>query len=143
MKYPDMNQYITLLFSLLTEFFATQNPSRRRGRPRCYTDASLLVFFAAMTLIGFHAGVVYEDKSLFKACGLVWYQKDKAKNYVPPGLRNVDKTAAWGYSGYRGWVYGYGLHLTCTCEGFPVLFDVRTAKLIHSGHGEGLSLALR
>lgn len=87
--------------------------------------------------LGFHAGVVYEDKSLFKACGLVGHQKDKAKNYVPPGLRNVDKTAAWGYSGYRGWVYGYGLHLTCTCEGFPVLFDVRTAKLIHSGHGEG------
>ena len=49
MNSPDMNQYITLLFSLLTEFFATQNPSRRRGRPRCYTDASLLVFFAAMT----------------------------------------------------------------------------------------------
>ena len=44
MKYPDMNQYITLLFSFLAEFFTTQNPPRRRGRQRCYTDASLLVF---------------------------------------------------------------------------------------------------
>ena len=39
------------------------------------------------------------------------------------------KTAAWGYSGYHGWVYGYGLHLTCTRDGFPVLFDVRTANV--------------
>ena len=32
MKSPDMNQYITLLFSLLADFFATQNPTpRRRG----------------------------------------------------------------------------------------------------------------
>ena len=37
MKYPDMNQYITLLFSLLAEFLTTQNPPRRRGRPRRYT----------------------------------------------------------------------------------------------------------
>ena len=33
MKFPDMNQYIILLFSLLVEFFfATQNPTSRRGR---------------------------------------------------------------------------------------------------------------
>ena len=32
MKYSDMNQYITLLFSLLAEFFATENPTRWRGR---------------------------------------------------------------------------------------------------------------
>ena len=44
MKSPDMHQYITLLFSLLAEFFATQNSPRRRGRPRCYSDASLLFF---------------------------------------------------------------------------------------------------
>ena len=32
MKFPNMNQYITLLFSLLADFFATQNPTRWRGR---------------------------------------------------------------------------------------------------------------
>ena len=55
MKSPDMNQYITLLFSLLTEFLTTQNPTPRRGRPRRYTDASLLVFHAAMALKGITA----------------------------------------------------------------------------------------
>ena len=189
MKSPDMQQYITLLFSLLTEFLTTQDPIRRRGCPRRYTDASLLVFYAAMALkgitalraqhrwlvhhprmlqrfrlpacpspvtlcrryqalgsllqafagfvaahpatqgLGFHALVVYQDKSLFKACGPVWHQNARVKNHIPPGLRNVDKTAAWSSSGYHGWVYGYGLHLTCTRDGFPVLFDVRTANV--------------
>ena len=190
MKYPDMNQYITLLFSLLAEFLATQNPSPRRGRPRRYTDASLLVFHAAMALkgitalraqqhwlvqhpqmrrqfrwfpacpshvtlsrryaalgsllreftefvarrpatvaLGFCAEVVYTDKSLFTACGPVWHQRDRRRGHEPAGLRHVDKTAAWSYSRYHGWVYGYGLHLTCTRAGFPVLFDVLPANV--------------
>ena len=41
----------------------------------------------------------------------------------------MDKTAAWDYSRYHGWVYRYRLHLTCTRDGFPVLFDVRTANV--------------
>ena len=189
MKFPDMNQYITLLFSLLTEFFATQPRRRARGRPRRYTDASLLVFHAAMALkgipalraqqhwlvqhpgmrrrfrlpacpshvtlsrryaalaprlreftefiarhpatvaLGFCAEVVYTDKSLFTACGPVWHQRDRRRGHVPAGLRHVDKTAAWSYSRYHGWVHGYGLHLTCTRAGFPVLFDVLPANV--------------
>ena len=189
MKSPDMNQYITLLFSLLTEFLTTQDPRRRRGRPRRYTDASLLVFYAAMALkgittlraqhrwllqhprmlqrfrlpacpshvtltrryvalgpllrdftefvarlpatvaLGFCAEVVYTDKSLFTACGPVWHQRDRLRGQVPAGLRHVDKTAAWSYSGYHGWVHGYGLHLTCTRAGFPVMFDVLPANV--------------
>ena len=43
MKYSDMNQYITLLFSLLAEFFATQNPTPGAGdmlprSPACPRD---------------------------------------------------------------------------------------------------------
>ena len=190
MKYPDMNQYITVLFSLLTEFFAAQPPRRARGSPRQYTDASLLVFHAAMALkgipalraqqhwlvqhprmlqrcrwfpacpshvtlsrryaalgpllreftefvarrpatvaLGFCAEVVYTDKSLFTACGPVWHQRDRRRGHVPAGLRHVDKTAAWSYSKYHGWVHGYGLHLTCTRAGFLVLFDVLPANV--------------
>ena len=51
------------------------------------------------------------------------------KHHVPPGLRNVDKTAARSYSRYHGWVYGYGLHLTCTRAGFPVMFEVLPANV--------------
>ena len=72
---------------------------------------------------GFRKQVVYEDKSLFKAAGTVWHQKDRLKDHLPEGLRGVDKTATWSKSGYHGWVYGYGLYLTNIRNGFPVMFD--------------------
>lgn len=80
-----------------------------------------------------HAGVlqqvVYEDKSLFKASGPVWHQKDRAKDHLPESLRGVDKTATWSKSGYHGWVYGHGLHLTTIRTGFPVMFEVLSANV--------------
>ena len=78
---------------------------------------------------GFLQEVVYEDKSLFKAAGPVWHQKDRAKAHLPKGLRGVDKTATWSKSGYHGWVYGYGLHLTGIRNGFPILFEVLPANV--------------
>ena len=73
--------------------------------------------------------VVYEDKSLFKAAGPVWHQKDRLTNEIPKGLRGVDTAATWSKSGYHGWVYGYGLHLTATHSGFPVMFHVEPANV--------------
>ena len=78
---------------------------------------------------GFLQEVVYEDKSLFKAAGPVWHQKDRLNGHLPKGLRGVDKTATWSKSGYHGWVYGYGLHLTSIRNGFPVMFDVLPANV--------------
>ena len=189
MKYPDMTEYITFLFSLLDEFLTPEEKVRKRGRPQKYPDASLIVFYAVMTLKGITAmraqqdylfhhplwlercrlprcpshvtlgrrykaltptleafteyvatwhlsnggyflqEVVYEDKSLFKAAGPVWHQKDRLNNEIPKGLRGVDTTATWSKSGYQGWVYGYGLHLTATHSGFPVMFQVEPANV--------------
>ena len=184
MRYPDVKEYIRFLFSMLADFFTTQEKPLKRGRPETYSEAALTVFYAAMTLKGvaamrtqhnwlFHhplmlerfqlprcpshvtlgrrykplaprlkafteylaewhiatnatfcQEVVYEDKSLFKAAGPVWHQKDRVKDQVPKGnLRGVDKTATWSKSGYHGWVYSYGLHFTGTREGFPILFE--------------------
>lgn len=78
---------------------------------------------------GFLQEVVYEDKSLFKAAGPVWHQKDRVKHHLPESLRGVDKTATWSKSGYHGWVYGYGLHLTSIRNGFPVMFHVLPANV--------------
>ncbi len=189
MQYPDMREYITFLFSMLDEFSTTEEKVSKKGRPQTYTDASLIVFYAVMTLKGitamraqqdylFHhplmlercrlpacpshvtlgrrykaltpklqtfteyvatsrfaeaAGflqeVVYEDKSLFKAAGPVWHQKDRRNGHLPKNLRGVDKTATWSKSGYHGWVYGYGLHLTGIRNGFPVMFHVLPANV--------------
>ena len=78
---------------------------------------------------GFLQQVVYEDKSLFKTAGPVWHQKDRLKNHLPEGLRGVDKTATWSKSGYHGWVYGYGLHLTGIRNGSPIMFQVLPANV--------------
>lgn len=75
----------------------------------------------------FRMEVVYEDKSLFKAKGPVWHKKDMKVNRIPEGLRNLDTDATWSKSAYHGWVFGYGLHTTCTQAGFPILVEVDTA----------------
>ena len=189
MYYPDRKEYITFVFSLLDAFAETKQARINRGSPKTYSDVSLVVFYATMTLkqinttraqhrwlythplmletlrlpfcpsrstlarrykallpylsefcefiaewsvsngYGFSHALAYEDKSLFKARGRVWHNKDRAKNYIPKGLRNVDKTASWSKSGYHGWVYGYGLHLTTTRHGFPIMFDVLPANV--------------
>ncbi len=79
--------------------------------------------------VGFLQEVVYEDKSLLKAAGPVWHQKDRLKGHLRKALRGVDTTATWSKSGYHGWVYGYGLHLTGIRNGFPVMFDVLPANV--------------
>jgi len=70
---------------------------------------------------------LYEDKSLFKAQGPVWHQSDRQAGRIPNKLRHLDTDATWSKSGYHGWVYGYGLHLTCNQAGFPMLMLVETA----------------
>lgn len=73
-----------------------------------------------------------EDKSLFKADGPVWHQSDRCQGRVPKKLRRLDTDASWGKSGYQGWVYGYGIHITCTEAAFPKLVQVETAAVAQS-----------
>ena len=70
---------------------------------------------------------LYEDQSLFKAHGPVWHQSDRRQARIPEKLRHLDTDATWAKSAYHGWVYGYGLHLTCNTAGFPILMQVETA----------------
>jgi hypothetical protein len=77
-------------------------------------------------LANFH---LVEDKSLFKAQGPVWHQSDRKAGRIPDKLRHLDIEATWGKSAYQGWVFGYGLHLTCTEDGFPKLVEVDTASV--------------
>ena len=70
-----------------------------------------------------------EDKSLFKARGPVWHEKMRREGRIPPRLRNLDTDATWSKSAYHGWVYGYGLHVTCNEDAFPVMVQVETAAV--------------
>ena len=56
MQYPDLKEYITFLFLMLDEFSTSQEKGDlKRGRPETYADASLIVFYAVMTLKGLTA----------------------------------------------------------------------------------------
>ncbi len=68
-----------------------------------------------------------EDKSLFKALGPVWHPSDRQEGRLPDKLRNLDTDATWSKSAYQGWVYGYGLPITCNEAAFPALAQIETA----------------
>lgn len=54
------------------------------------------------------------DNRMFAAFGAIWHRKDQKEGIVPDKLRNVDQTAGWGISHYRGWVFGHGLDVLVT-----------------------------
>ena len=69
------------------------------------------------------------DKSLLTAKGPQWSQAARKEGRRP---RGVDEEATWGYSEYRGWVYGYSYEVIVTAtEGSvvcPLLVSVGTAN---------------
>lgn len=79
--------------------------------------------------LAFEGQHLYEDKSLFKALGPVWHQSDRKAGRIPKGSRKLDQEATWSKSGYHGWVYGYGLHITCNSAAFPMLVQVETGSV--------------
>lgn len=117
-----------------------QQPPHRTTIAR--RDKALYEVIAAfVTFIGQYATDLSErsdrthlviDKSLFKARGPVWHQRDRKVDKVPAHLRNLDTDATWGKSGYHGWVYGYGLHIICTQGAFPTLITVHSAAVSES-----------
>jgi hypothetical protein len=52
------------------------------------------------------------DSTLLRANGGVWHKKDREQGIVPH--TSIDTQAAWGKSGWHGWVYGWKLHLVAT-----------------------------
>lgn len=75
------------------------------------------------------ADAVSVDKSLLSARGREWPQAARQEGRRPPG---VDEDAAWGYSEYHGWVYGYSYEVVVTSTKgsvvFPLLVSAGTAN---------------
>lgn len=74
----------------------------------------------------------FEAKSLFKALGPVWHQKDRKAGRIPEGLRTLDQEAPWSKAAYHGWVYGSAGHWTPTPAGFPRAVEIKTASVSES-----------
>lgn len=75
------------------------------------------------------AEAVAVDKSLLVAKGPPWPQAARKEGRRPGG---VDEEAAWGYSEYHGWVYGYSYEVVVSATKgsvvCPLLFSVSTAN---------------
>ena len=76
------------------------------------------------------SSIAVVDSTLMKAKGPLWHKSSMKKGVVPrPG---IDTDARWGYSGTKGWIFGYKLHLTSTTTGkivVPLTADVTTANV--------------
>lgn len=72
------------------------------------------------------------DNRMFEAYGGIWHRKDQEKGMIPDKLRNIDTTAGWGVSAYRGWIFGHALDVFVT-----------TGKLVVPVIALGRSLVIR
>ena len=75
----------------------------------------------------FRCAWVFIDKSVFRALGGLWHKKHMLTGTVPHA--SIDTDASWAKSAYHGWRFGYGLHLVCLQNRFPVAACVTTASL--------------
>ena len=103
---------------------------------RLYELLQLFVFYIGQNKSGLAEQLdqshLVEDKSLFKARGPVWHERMRKAGRIPPRLRNLDTDATWSRSAYHGWVYGYGLHMTCNQDAFPAMLQVETTAVSES-----------
>ncbi len=71
------------------------------------------------------------DSTLLKAKGHVWHKLSMKKGIVPYPC--IDTDARWGYSHFKGLVFGYKLHLTSTTTAgeivIPLTTDATTANV--------------
>jgi len=74
------------------------------------------------------------DNRMFEACGAIWHSKYQKRGIIPKGLRNVDETAGWGKSHYRGWVFGHGLDIFVTTGKLVVPVIALARSLVERGN---------
>ncbi|MGI0069181.1 MAG: transposase, partial [Nitrosopumilaceae archaeon] len=75
------------------------------------------------------ADIASVDSSLLKARGQVWHKSSMKKNTLP--ISGIDADARWGFSRYRGWIFGYKLHVSCSTGKLvvPLSADFTTANI--------------
>lgn len=92
----------------------------------------LSAVFLLVKRIGLGLARLSLDNRMFEAQGGIWHRKDQIKGIIPEKVRNVDTTAGWGMSAYRGWVFGHALEVFVT-----------TGKLVIPVLALGRSLVVR
>lgn len=101
-------------------FPSGQIPNRRtfnRRFKRSMLSIQLYMLSAVFLLvkrIGLGLARLSLDNRMFAAFGGIWHRKDQVRGIIPEKVRNIDTTAGWGVSAYRGWVFGHALDVFVT-----------------------------
>ena len=116
------------------DFGFAQSPSRKTIRRR-FLSLPIYIHWLLPQIVRhcqeldydfFRCAWAFVDKSVFRAKGGIWHQKHKKQGIVPHP--SIDTDASWAKSAYHGWRFGYGLHLVCLQNRFPVAAWVTTAS---------------
>lgn len=75
----------------------------------------------------FRSSWCFVDKSIFRALGGLWHKKHRKQGVIPH--KSIDTDASWGKSPYHQWRFGYGLHVICLQNRFPIAAAVTTASV--------------
>lgn len=109
--------YQSVVLRQIIPFPQQQVPNRRTFDRRLKNwQLSVQLYMLQLVLLlvkRFKLGVarLAVDKRMFEAVGAIWHVKDMKKNHIPDKLHNIDTTAGWSTSHYRGWVFGHGMEV--------------------------------
>ena len=120
-------------------------PSRKTIRRRFLEMPTVIRLFmpraasecASLDYNKFRFSRVFIDKTVFCAKGGIWHAKDMKEGKIPHSI--IDTQASWAKSAYHDWRFGYGLHLICNQNRFPVTVCVTAASA--KDHDQVQSLA--
>lgn len=130
-SFKGMAKYAKVHYS---DFGFAQSPSRKTIRRRFLSLPTYIHWLLPQIVRHcqeldynfFRCAWAFVDKSVFRAKGGIWHQKHKKQGIVPHP--SIDTDASWAKSAYHGWRFGYGLHLVCLQNRFPVAAWVTTAS---------------
>jgi hypothetical protein len=131
-EYQTMEKYLKVHFKA---FGFPSAPSRKTIQRR-FDKLSILLDFLIPKFADYCSKLDYSlfgfsfcfiDKSVFRALGGLWHKKDMQTGRVPHP--SIDVEASWAKSAYHQWRFGYGLHVICNRNRFPISACVTTASV--------------
>ncbi len=94
----------------------TRRTFDRRLKSWSYSAQVYMLAITSVLTHKFRVGIarLSLDNRMFAAVGGIWHATDMKRNHIPDKARNIDISAGWGYSHYRGWVFGHALEVFVT-----------------------------
>lgn len=131
-SFKSMKSYVDLHYQ---SFGFEKSPSRKTLRRRFLEQPQLIHWLLPQIArrcqqedyTRFRLNWCFVDKSIFRALGGLWHKKHRQQDIIPHP--SIDTDASWGKSPYHQWRFGYGLHVICLQNRFPIAATVTTASV--------------